>query len=136
MKTTKIIYWIATGLLCGQLAFTGLADVLLAEPIVQNITRLGYPLYLIPFLGGLKLAGVFTLLLPRMSRLREGAYAGIFFYAAGAAYSHFAFGDPFSLALPGLLMLMLAILSYRFYRSQSWSKGKNLSKNVTEFATH
>jgi hypothetical protein len=135
MKTTRIFYWIATGLLGGQLALTGVADVLGVPQVVQSITRLGYPLYLIPFLGVLKGAGVLTLLAPGLRRLREGAYAGIFFYAAGAAYSHLAFGDPFSQALPGMVMLGLAVASYRCYRLLMHAQ-KNLPKNVTDLITH
>jgi hypothetical protein len=54
---------------------------------------LGYPLYLMTILGTWKMLGSITLLAPRFPRLKEWAYAGIFFNMTGAAISHAVVGD-------------------------------------------
>jgi hypothetical protein len=53
---------------------------------------LGYPLYFFAILGFWKVAGAIAILVPRFPRLKEWAYAGIFFDLTGAAVSCAAVG--------------------------------------------
>jgi uncharacterized membrane protein YphA (DoxX/SURF4 family) len=63
-------------------------------PFIGIIQHLGYPPYFMTILGvWYVLAGV-ALLVPRFPRLKEWAYAGLFFNYTGAAASHLAAGDP------------------------------------------
>jgi len=62
MKTNKWIYWITTVLLSIQMMATGIGDIIQAEPIVQSITALGFPIYLLPLFGVLKILGIITIL--------------------------------------------------------------------------
>ena len=57
---------------------------------------LGYPLYLLPFLGVAKLSACVVIVLPFFKRLKEWAYAGLFFDLVGATYSGLMVGgfDP------------------------------------------
>jgi hypothetical protein len=48
---------------------------------------LGYPKYIIPFLGVAKILGAVVLLIPSLRRVKEWAYAGFFFDLVGATYS-------------------------------------------------
>ena len=108
MKAKLAGYWIATALLSFVFAGGGVADLVLAEPVKEAFTRLGYPLYLGRLLGVLKILGVIAVLAPKLPLLKEWAYAGFFFDLTGAAYLHAAVGDipgvPVPLAIVGLLV--------------------------------
>ena len=55
---------------------------------------LGYPLYFFRILGFWKILGAIAILVPRFPRLKEWAYAGIFFDLTGAAATWAAVGGP------------------------------------------
>jgi uncharacterized membrane protein YphA (DoxX/SURF4 family) len=113
-KTTKIIYWIATLWLALGMVSTGIIQLIKQTEEVENITRLGYPVYMLPLLGVLKIVGVIVVLVPRFTLLKEWAYAGFFFAMAGAAYSRVAAGDGISEIAPPLLLLVLTVVSWYF----------------------
>ncbi|MEM8764979.1 MAG: DoxX family protein [Bacteroidota bacterium] len=111
--STKILYYTVTGLLCVQMLMTGIGDFLLVEQIVENITHVGFPVTLIPFLGILKITGSLVLLFMKNYHLKIATYAGMFFYSAGAIYAHVSIGDPiFPSSIAGILMLALIVSSY------------------------
>jgi hypothetical protein len=87
MKKTKIAYWIITGIFAAFMLFSAIPDVLAAPEAVTMITGLGYPKYFVPFIGAAKILGVIAILMPRFNRLKEWAYAGLFFDLTGATYS-------------------------------------------------
>lgn len=60
---------------------------------VEGMLLLGYPLYFMTILAVWKVLGSIALLVPRFPRLKEWAYAGIFFNMTGAALSHAVCGD-------------------------------------------
>jgi len=80
-------------------------------PVVEVMTQLGYPIYLLAILGVWKLLGGITLLVPRFPRLKEWAYAGIFFELTGAAASHAALSNWRELIAP-LILTALTIASW------------------------
>jgi hypothetical protein len=51
------------------------------------VPELGYPMYFFAILGAWKVLGAIAILVPRFPRLKEWAYAGIFFDLTGAAAS-------------------------------------------------
>ncbi len=116
-KRNKIIYWIATVWLSLGMVSTGIAQ-LMKQPegpgAVHSMARMGYPAYLGPMLGVLKILGAIVVLMPRLPQLKEWAYAGFFFIMAGAAYSHIAAGDPAVELFPCMLLLVLTIISWYF----------------------
>ena len=75
-------------------------DVLRLSLAVEVFTHLGYPTYLLPFLGPAKILSVTAVLVPGFPRLREWAYAGLVFNLVGAWYSHMSVSDP-----PGAWMM-------------------------------
>jgi hypothetical protein len=77
------------------------------------MSRLRYPAYFLALLGVAKLLGAAVILLPRLPRLKEWAYAGLLFDSVGAVVSRTAIGDgPVKLLLP-LLIGVLALLSWQ-----------------------
>jgi hypothetical protein len=93
MKKTKFIYWIFTGLVAAGLGMGSIFDAINAPEAVEHVTRIGYPEYIVSFLGYAKLLGIITILVPGYPRLKEWAYAGLMIDLVGACYSHLAFGD-------------------------------------------
>ena len=113
MKTLNITYWVSTGLFALFMGMTGVQNLLVTQNSIDLITTdLGYPLYIIPFLGIAKILGALGIVLPVHPRLREWAYAGLFFDFIGAIYSGIADNgfDPMMLTL--LVPFALMGLSY------------------------
>ncbi|MGB8096233.1 MAG: DoxX family protein [Terracidiphilus sp.] len=82
-----ISYWVTTGLVVFELTLGGAWDVLRVPQVRGIIEQLGYPLYLLIILGTWKLLGAVALAIPRFPRLKEWAYAGVFFDLTGAVTS-------------------------------------------------
>lgn len=87
MKSTKIIYWVTTILFAGFMIFSSIGDIIMQPEAVKFILSLGYPEYFIPFIGWAKILGCIGVLVPGFNRLKEWAYAGLFFDLCGALYS-------------------------------------------------
>ena len=102
------------GLILAAAAFLlgGFADITGAEPVLESMERLGYPVYFGVILGVWKLLGALAIVAPGTGRLKEWAYAGIAFDLTGAAASHAFAGDPAGEAVPALVLLVLAAASY------------------------
>ncbi|MFT2009320.1 DoxX family protein [Pontibacter sp. 13R65] len=113
-KTKNIIYWIATVWLALGMLSTGIVQLLKMEEEVAAFHQLGYPSYLLSILGIWKILGVIVVLISKFPLLKEWAYAGFFFLASGAIMSHLLAGNPFTEALPTLLLLILTITSWYF----------------------
>jgi hypothetical protein len=114
MKKVKITYWICTGLITALLGVGALFDAISAPEAVAHITRLGYPAYLVPFLGVAKMAALLVILVPGFRRLKEWAYAGLVIDLVGAFYSHVAVGDGPEMWAGFIPMLAVVGISYAF----------------------
>src|SRR5437870_13915016 len=84
----RIGYWVTTGLATAAFALGGAMDLAGGADIKAGMAHLGYPAYLAILLGGWKLLGAAAIAAPRLPRLKEWAYAGMFFDLSGAAFSH------------------------------------------------
>lgn len=82
----------ATVLVTAELAAGGLWDVSRTPAVRDVVLGLGYPSYFLVILGVWKLLGMLALLAPRFPRLKEWAYAGVFFADTGAIASHLIVG--------------------------------------------
>jgi hypothetical protein len=91
-KAKNIAYWTTTGLVAFFIGSGGFAQLALRRSNVQGAVLLGYPLYFFRILGFWKVLGAIAVLVPRFPRLKEWAYAGIFFDLTGAAASCVAVG--------------------------------------------
>ena len=87
MKNLNIYYWLSTSLVLFFMLPGSIMNIMQTPDWVAVFNDLGYPVYLLPFLGVAKLAGCIVIVLPQFKRLKEWAYAGIFFDLVGAVYS-------------------------------------------------
>jgi hypothetical protein len=76
MKKTKIIYWIFTSLFVMLMLASAIPDIFSVPVAVEGFKKMGYPVYLLPFLGVAKFLGVVAILVPGYARIKEWAYAG------------------------------------------------------------
>ena len=115
MKKTKTLYWIITGLFSAFMLFSAVPDILVMPDAVTFMAHLGYPKYIIPFLGVAKLLGVIAILVPGFPRIKEWAYAGLFFDLAGAIYSIICTAGIDASMLFMVLPVIFGALSYIYY---------------------
>jgi hypothetical protein len=119
MRAANWIGWTVTGLMAALLLLSAVPDVLRIPDALAVFRHLGYPPYLLVFLGTAKILGVVAVLLPGLPRLKEWAFAGLTFDVTGALYSHLSVGDPPRAWTPAVIALALAGGSYVAYRVRS-----------------
>jgi hypothetical protein len=112
-KTRNILYWTTTILIAFFIEGGGLAQVAHVKGTVDGFVHiLGYPAYFVTILGVWKVLGPIAILVPRFPRLKEWAYAGIFFDLTGASASSAAVGGPaFHIIVP-LFLAGLTVASW------------------------
>lgn len=102
----KIIYWVATGLMCLLMLVSASFYVFGHEQVVPIFLSLGYPAYIIYPLAIAKILGVIAIITGRSRFLKEWAYAGFFFDFVLAASAHLNAGDGgYLTALVALVLL-------------------------------
>jgi len=117
---TKVVaYWVVTVLIALETLVGGVTDLIhgrsilvAGPPVADVVTHLGYPLYFLGIIGVWKLLGGITLLVPGYPRLKEWAYAGIFFELSGAAASWLACEHNMGEAVAPMLLALLALGSW------------------------
>lgn len=112
MKYRNVGYWVATGLVALAFAFGGAMDLAQPPAVLEGMAHLGYPAYLATLLGVWKVLGAVAVVVPGFPRIKEWAYAGMFFDLTGAAVSHAASGDPPGNVLTPLILLAIVGASY------------------------
>jgi hypothetical protein len=116
MRARTWIGWIVTGLMAAFMLLSAVPDVLRIPDALLVFKHLGYPPYLLVFLGTAKILGVAVVLVPRLPRIKEWAFAGLTFDVTGALYSHLSIGDPPGAWAPAVIALALVGGSYIAYR--------------------
>ncbi|HJW30294.1 MAG TPA: DoxX family protein [Saprospiraceae bacterium] len=115
-KTVNTLYWIFTGLFSLLMIFSAAGGLQPSQQAIQLIhDQLGYPVYFIQFISFAKLFGSIAILIPSFKRIKEWAYAGLFFDLTAAIYSGIASSgkfDPMMMAM--LIWIIPGILSYVF----------------------
>jgi uncharacterized membrane protein YphA (DoxX/SURF4 family) len=114
LRTRTIVYWIATIILVLECEVGGIMGGLRLQPFLGTIQHLGYPTYFMTIHTIWYILGGVALLVPRFPRLKEWAYAGLFFIYTGAFMSHLAVGgSPLMLIAPivftGLVLVSWAL---------------------------
>lgn len=117
MRIKPIAYWVTTGLLVLGMVGGAIGELMRWPDTIKGMELLGYPVYLITIIGVWKLLGGIVLLVPRLPRAKEWAYAGFFFNMTGAAISHavmndygvYAFHIVVTLAFAGLVVASWAL---------------------------
>jgi hypothetical protein len=79
--------------------------------MMASLARLGYPVYLATILGVWKLLDAAAITEAGLPRLKEWAYAGMFFNLTGAGLSHAASGNPPKDILVPLGLLVVVLIS-------------------------
>jgi uncharacterized membrane protein HdeD (DUF308 family) len=120
-KTINILYWVFTVLFAGMMILSAVGGISPnAETLKFMHDMLGYPAYFVTFISVAKIAGAVAILIPGFKKIKEWAYAGLFFDLAGALVSVTATSnkfDPSSLFI--LLPVALGILSYIFWNKKA-----------------
>ena len=111
-KGKLITYWVATALLSIGMLGSGIAQLMRGKEMVDILTHLGYPLYLMSILGTWKILGVIVILLPGFKLVKEWAYAGLFFVMMGALVSHLIMGDSGKAVIGPAAQTVFVVLSW------------------------
>ena len=109
MTPRTIAYWGATALVTIVPLLAAFAYLTTSPQAVENFRHVGYPQQLRVLLGVGKLAGAIVLLLPRLPRLKEWAYAGFTFMWIAATVAHYLAGDKPLFLLPAALIALLTV---------------------------
>ncbi|MBP0723646.1 DoxX family protein [Bacillus sp. RG28] len=120
MKKITIPYWIFTVLVVVFMGVGAITDTVKAHDAVELFKHLGYPEYLLPFLGIAKILGIIAILIPGFPRIKEWAYAGLVFDLTGAMYSNIAV-DGISAGLSFLIGYIIIVGSYVYYHKRQKS---------------
>ena len=119
MNRKAIGYWVSTTVVVFELLAGGVTDLVhgrtvlvVGEPVVEVMARLGYPVYLLRILGVWKLLGAIALLVPRFPRLKEWAYAGTFFEMTGAITSEVVCGEKTTNLVWACIVTVLTLVSW------------------------
>ena len=126
-KTINLIYWISTIIFAALMIFSAVGGIQPTQPAIQLMhDSLGYPIYFIQLISIAKLLGSIVILIPGLNRIKEWAYAGLFFDLAGAVYSGIAVSGKFDpMMLTMLAWIIPGILSYYFWHKKI--EGINIS---------
>ena len=104
--------------------------MLVGQDSVKLINEsMGYPKYIIPFLGVAKCLAAIVILIPGIPRLKEWAFAGFTFDMAGAMYSTIALGAAFKDWSWFLLFFALEAAAYILFRMREKAQATIASSN-------
>jgi uncharacterized membrane protein YphA (DoxX/SURF4 family) len=123
MKKINIIYWVSTIIAAGLMLFATIPHMMEDKQAIEFMTGfLHYPDYFTFFIGIAKLLGIIAILVPGFPRIKEWAYAGLFFDLIGATYSQIAVGVPAWGPQGGWLMMLAwyipLIVSYIWFHKK------------------
>ncbi|MEE9408304.1 MAG: DoxX family protein [Polaribacter sp.] len=110
MKTTKIIYYISTGLLTLLMLFSAGMYFFNHVEVAAMFARFGYPTYIIYPYAIAKLLGLVALWFVANKAIKEWAYAGFFFAFILAFFAHIMIGDGEQMG--AILAMVFLVTSY------------------------
>lgn len=110
MRTQLATYWVTTAIVVFSAGTGGAAELAGVPQNVNGLVHMGYPVYFVTIIGVWKLLGAIAVLIPRFPRLKEWAYAGIFFNMSGAAVSHaVTYDEAWHVVVTGVLALLTIV---------------------------
>lgn len=115
-KTTKILYWIFTILLCLMLFADGFGGITQQQAGQDVLKHLGYPMYLLIITGVAKWLALIAILQPNFKVIKEWAYAGVSVNFIGAFASRAFVGDSFFETILPIIMLAIMFISYFLWK--------------------
>ena len=118
MKSTKIIYWITTSIIC---LFASSAIFMNSKMAIEGATHLGIPRWLGLEVSIGQLIGLVLLIIPAVpARLKEWAYVGFGILYITATVAHIAVGDPLNNTIMAIVFFILLLVSYTsFHKLQA-----------------
>jgi uncharacterized membrane protein YphA (DoxX/SURF4 family) len=119
MRRISIFYWIITGLFAAFMLMSGVVDAMAPPDALKVFKDLELPAYLCVFMGVAKILGAIAIVIPGFPRIKEWAYAGLFFDLIGAAYCSVASGHPAAQASFMILPIAFLFVSYWLYHRKS-----------------
>jgi hypothetical protein len=126
MDKNKLIFRITTSILALMYLGGGSRYFLEFQEMSDIFNTLQFPRWLHPLLGVTKFLAVISLVTiifnvsANPKWLKEWTYAGIFFNGTLALIAHLMIGEPFELAVPAIMVIVLVIIS-----RVSWGKLNN-----------
>lgn len=119
-KSINLTYWISTILFAALMIFSSISGLQPSQQAIQLMHDfLGYPVYFIQFISIAKLIGAVIILIPNLDRIKEWAYAGLFFDLIGAIYSSIAASGKFDpMMLTMAIWIIPGIVSYYFWHKR------------------
>lgn len=126
MKKINPWYWITTILISGYMIYSAVPGILMKEKTVMALhTWMGYPKYFILLISWAKVAGALAILVPGLKRIKEWAYAGLFFDLAGALISVYVMAG----FIPELLYYIILPIGVLFTSYFLWHKKESLAQS-------
>ncbi|KGL62905.1 DoxX family protein [Polaribacter sp. Hel1_85] len=110
MKTTKIIYYVSTGLLTLLMLFSAGMYFFNHAEVASMFSNFGYPTYIIYPYAIAKILGLVALWFVVNKTIKEWAYAGFFFAFIFAFFAHIMISDGEQMG--AILAMILLITSY------------------------
>lgn len=114
MKTNKIIYWLATGVLTLVFLFSASMYLFNYERASGFFINLGFPTWLIYPLAVLKIGGIVVIISKKSKFLKELAYAGFLFDAILALAAHIKVAD--GEFAPAAIAIIAVVISWIYDR--------------------
>jgi hypothetical protein len=122
MKTTKIIYWVTTSIIC---LFASSAIFMNSKMAIDGATHLGIPRWLGLEVSIGQLVGLVLLIIPAIpARVKEWAYVGFGIMYISAAVAHIAMGDPLNNTIMAIVFFGLLIASYTSFHKLQKAKSR------------
>ncbi|MEO8112505.1 MAG: DoxX family protein [Ginsengibacter sp.] len=120
-KAINLTYWICTVIFAALMIFSAAGGLQPSQQAIQLMhDGLGYPVYFIQFISFAKLIGALVIMVPGLNRIKEWAYAGLFFDLAGAIYSGVAVSGKFDpMMIVMLIWIVPGIISYHFWHKKT-----------------
>lgn len=110
VKTLKIVHWVFTGIICAMTAMAVVMYITKSEDVTKVLGVLGFPAWLLYHLAFAKASAIVFLLVRKVPRLTEWAYAGLtfIFCLAGSAHAYAGDGE----AMAPIMALVILMISY------------------------
>jgi hypothetical protein len=121
MKTTKIIYWVTTSIIC---LFASTAIFMNSEMAIEGTKHVGIPRWLGLEISIGQLIGLVLLIVPAVpARIKEWAYVGFGILYISAVVAHVAINDPLGNTIMAMVFFGLLLVSYTsFHKLQKAKK--------------
>jgi hypothetical protein len=114
-KTISVTYKVLTILFFVATLLDAFGGITRQEAGQEVMRHLGYPMYVLTIFGIAKLFGAIAILQNRFKVIKEWAYAGFIINFIGAILSRAFVGDPISLSILPLIMIVYTLAMRYFW---------------------